>query len=109
MLDNYHESSTQSSEDERAFQSNIRMIQSEQFTPQIAVNYLFKWRFDSKYIQILLNRLFELCLRESMHYIPTIMYNLPKIQIHHEPRKQRSLRKLLLTSSQTVILTLSSR
>lgn len=74
MTDNNQESSTQSSEEERIFLSNLRMIQSEQFTPEIAVNYLYKWRMNSKYIAPLLNRLFDLCLRESINYIPTIMY-----------------------------------
>lgn len=73
MTDNNHEGSTQSSEDERHYQSNLRMIQSEHLTPEIAVNYLYKWRSDSKYIEPLLNRLFDLCLKESVHYIPTIM------------------------------------
>jgi hypothetical protein len=73
MTDNNQESSTQSSEDERMFLSNLRMMQSEQFTPEIAVNYLYKWRGNSKYTAPLLNRLFDLCLRESVNYIPTIM------------------------------------
>jgi hypothetical protein len=70
-----HENSTQSSEDERNYLSNLRMIQSEHLTPEMAVNYLFQWRADSKYIEPLLSRLYELCLKVSVHYIPTIMYN----------------------------------
>lgn len=69
-----HETSTQSSEDERSYQSNLRMIQSDQLTPEMAVNYLYKWRTDSKYIAPLLNRLYELCIRASVQYVPTIMY-----------------------------------
>jgi hypothetical protein len=74
MADNNQESSTQSSEDERVFLSNMRMIHSEQLTPEMAVYYLYRWRSDSKYIEPLLGRLFDLCLRESVNYIPTIMY-----------------------------------
>jgi len=74
MTENKNETSTQSSEDERAFQSIIRMIQSVHLTPEMAVNYLFKWRSDSKYIEPLLDRLYSLCLKVSVHYIPTIMY-----------------------------------
>ena len=58
MKDNNQEASTQTSEDDRVFNSNMRMIQSQHLTPEIAVNYLYKWRTDSKYIQPLLTRLF---------------------------------------------------
>lgn len=40
----------------------------------MAVSYLFKWRAENKYVQPLLQRLYELCLKVSVHYIPTIMY-----------------------------------
>lgn len=33
MQEMKHETSTQSSEDERSYQSNLRMIQSDQLTP----------------------------------------------------------------------------
>jgi hypothetical protein len=50
------------------------MILSDHLTPEMAVNYLYQWRTDSKYIAPLLDRLHSLCLKSSVHYIPTIMY-----------------------------------
>jgi hypothetical protein len=58
MQEMKHETSTQSSEEERNFQSNLRLIGSEQLTPEMAVSYLFKWRADSRYIEPLLTRLY---------------------------------------------------
>lgn len=40
----------------------------------MAVNYLYKWRADARYTELLLDRLYHLCLKASVHYIPTIMY-----------------------------------
>ena len=41
----------------------------------MAVSYLFKWRAESRYIEPLLARLHELCLRSAVHYLPTVMYS----------------------------------
>jgi hypothetical protein len=43
----------------------------------MAVSYLFKWRADSRYIEPLLTRLHELCLKTAVHYLPTVMYLSP--------------------------------
>lgn len=72
-----HENSTQSSEDERAYQSNLSLIRSEHLTHEMAVNYLFKWKGNSRYIEPLLDRLFEMCAANGLHYLPTIMYPFP--------------------------------
>lgn len=40
----------------------------------MAVSYLFKWRADSRYIEPLLGRLHELCLKTAVNYLPTVMY-----------------------------------
>ena len=75
MQEGKHESSTQSSEESRNFQSNLRLIQSEHLTPEMAVSYLFKWRAESRYIEPLLSRLHDLCLQSAVHYLPTVMYH----------------------------------
>ena len=74
MQEMKHETSTQSSEEERNFQSSLRLIQSEHLTPEMAVSYLFKWRADSRYIEPLLARLHTLCLHSASNYLPTVMY-----------------------------------
>ena len=40
----------------------------------MAVNYLFKWKGDSRYTEPLLDRLFEMCQQGGPNYLPTIMY-----------------------------------
>ena len=71
------EQSTVSTEEERVNDSLIRMINSEQLTLEMAVNYLFHWRKSSKITGLLLERIQQFCLKKSVHFIPSIMYLWP--------------------------------
>ena len=104
-MHNKHESSTQSSEDERTFKSNLDLIRSEHLTHEMAVSYLFKWKANSRYTEPLLDRLFVMCHGRGVSYLPTIMYP-TLIQLHHESRGQHPLRKILLAGRRGVPLTL---
>lgn len=62
--------STLSSEDERHYASFLRMIKSENLTPEMAINYLFEYRTNLKLLSLILNRIREFCSQHYMRYVP---------------------------------------
>jgi hypothetical protein len=64
---------TASTDEDRKNDSIVRLINSEQLTLEMAVNYLFEYRKNLKITSLLLERLKHFCLTSSSYCIPTIM------------------------------------
>jgi hypothetical protein len=72
-----HEEVTAETDEDRKNDSIVRLINSEQLTVEMAVNYLYSYRKNLKITSLLLERLKHFCLTKSSSCIPAIMYTSP--------------------------------
>lgn len=59
--------------EESKIESTLRLVKSEQFTPEMAINYLFHWRTNEQLLPVLLERILEFFKAGNDHLLPTAM------------------------------------
>lgn len=92
-----------STDEDRKNDSIAKFLRSENLTLEMALNYLYMYRKNSKLTSLLLDKLKHFCLVESVHYIPTIMYILHRCQFHYDSRLSGTVLQILLGASQRFV------
>jgi hypothetical protein len=71
--DNHLEEIVPSEEEDKNYNGALRLIQSEDFTPEMAINYLYQWRSNSKLLEALLQKFYFFFKKGNLRQLPTTM------------------------------------